>query len=176
MGNSSCVSIVGAGSSSYLVIIVYVLLFAGIFYVLAVRPQRRQRAQHAEMMAAMKKGDEVVTVGGLYGTVRRIGSDWVELQIAPRTKVRFVKRAISSIVSVAEDEEDEYVEEEEEYEEYEETEEAADLEAADEEEYADQSEEEYAAEDEYAEEDESVEEEASDEAAEEPDEQGKPTA
>ena len=50
---------------------------------LTVRPQRRQKQQHAEMMRAMKKGDEIVTVGGLYGTVRKIEDDWVEVEIAP---------------------------------------------------------------------------------------------
>ncbi len=59
--------------------IFYVLLFVAIFYFLAVRPQRRQKQQHAEMMRAMKKGDEVVTVGGMFGTVRKMGDDWVEL-------------------------------------------------------------------------------------------------
>ena len=113
------------------IMLLYILLFVAIFYFLAVRPQRRQKAQHKEMLEAMKKGDEVVTVGGMYGTVRKIGDDWVDLDIAPHTRVRFLKRAISTIHLVEEEEEEEYLDEEvaEDDEGYDE------LEAGDEEEY-----------------------------------------
>ena len=57
----------------------------------------------------LKKGDEIVTVGGMFGVVRRIGDDWIELEITKGTRVRFLKRAISQIVSEEEDE-DEYEE------------------------------------------------------------------
>jgi preprotein translocase subunit YajC len=94
-------------------IIIWILVFFGIFYFLAIRPQRRQRQQHAEMVSMLKKGDEVVTIGGMFGTVTAIGDDWVELEVAKRTKVRYLKRAISSITSIDEydeEEEDEYIE------------------------------------------------------------------
>lgn len=94
-------------------IIIWILVFFGIFYFLAIRPQRRQRQQHAEMVGMLKKGDEIVTIGGMYGTVTAIGDDWVELEIAKRTRVRYLKRAISSITSVDEydeEDEDEYIE------------------------------------------------------------------
>jgi len=71
----------------------------------------------------LKKGDEIVTIGGMFGVIRRIGDDWVEIEVSRGTRVRFLKRAVSSIVS--EEEEDE----EEEYEEYA----AEEIEAADEE-------------------------------------------
>lgn len=90
-------------------IIIWIVVFFAIFYFLAVRPQRRQRQAHQEMVAMLKKGDEIVTVGGMFGVVRRIGDDWVELEITKGTRVRFLKRAISSIVSEEEDE-DEYEE------------------------------------------------------------------
>jgi preprotein translocase subunit YajC len=94
-------------------IIIWIVVFFGIFYFLAIRPQRRQRQQHAEMITMLKKGDEVVTIGGMFGTVSAIGDDWVELEVAKRTRVRYLKRAISSITSIEEyeeDEEDEYIE------------------------------------------------------------------
>ena len=98
-------------------IIIWILVFFGIFYFLAIRPQRRQKQQHAEMIGMLKKGDEVVTIGGMFGTVSAIGDDWVELEVAKRTRVRYLKRAVSSITSIDEydeDEEDEYIEAEEE--------------------------------------------------------------
>jgi preprotein translocase subunit YajC len=92
-------------------IIIWILVFFGIFYFLAIRPQRRQRQAHSQMVTMLKKGDEVVTIGGIFGTVTKIGDDWVELEIAKRTKARCLKRAISSITSIVEDEdEDEYIE------------------------------------------------------------------
>jgi len=97
-------------------IIIWILVFFGIFYFLAIRPQRRQKQQHSEMISMLKKGDEVVTIGGMFGTVSAIGDDWVELEVAKRTRVRYLKRAISSITSIDEydeDEEDEYIEAEE---------------------------------------------------------------
>ena len=95
-------------------IIIWIVVFFGIFYFLAIRPQRRQKQQHSEMVSMLKKGDEVVTIGGMFGTITAIGDDWVELEVAKRTKVRYLKRAISSITSIdeydEEEEEDEYIE------------------------------------------------------------------
>jgi len=108
-------------------LIIYVVLFGGIFYFLAIRPQRRQKQQHQEMVTMLKRGDEVVTIGGAYGTVKKVGPDWVMIEIAPRTQVKYMKRAISSITTPDIEEEEEYIEEEE----YED-EEVAELEAGDE--------------------------------------------
>jgi len=104
------------------IIFVYIILFVGVFYFLAVRPQRRQRRAHQEMLTMLKKGDEVVTIGGMYGTIKELREDYVVLEVANRVKVKYLKRAISQIVS----EEEEY----EEYEDYEE--EPEELEEADE--------------------------------------------
>jgi preprotein translocase subunit YajC len=91
-------------------IIIWIVVFFGIFYFLAVRPQRRQRQAHQEMVAMLKKGDEIVTVGGMFGVIRRMGDDWIELEITKGTRVRFLKRAISQIVSEEEDEDEDYEE------------------------------------------------------------------
>jgi len=92
-------------------LIVWILVFFGIFYFLAIRPQRRQKQVHAEMVSMLKKGDEIVTIGGMFGTVTGIGDDWVEIEIAKRTRVRYLKRAVSSITVAVEedDEDDEYI-------------------------------------------------------------------
>ena len=95
------------------VIIIWILVFFGIFYFLAIRPQRRQRQAHSQMVQTLKKGDEVVTIGGMFGTVTRISDDRVEIEIAKRTRVWYLKRAISSITAADEDE-DEYIGDEDE--------------------------------------------------------------
>ncbi|MEZ5126725.1 MAG: preprotein translocase subunit YajC [Thermoleophilia bacterium] len=87
-------------------IILWVLIFVGIFYFLAIRPQRRQKQQHDELLRMIKKGDEIVTIGGMMGTVTRIGDDWLEVEVAKRTRVRLMKYAIRSITTISEDDEE----------------------------------------------------------------------
>ena len=96
------------------IIFVYIILFIGVFYFLAVRPQRRQRRSHTEMLSMLKKGDEVVTIGGMYGTIKEMREDYVVLEVANRVRVKYLKRAISQIVSEEEEEYEDYEEEEEE--------------------------------------------------------------
>jgi preprotein translocase subunit YajC len=98
--------LLAASSSSSFIIVIWILVFVGIFYFMAIRPQRRQRQKHGDLLSMLKKGDEVITIGGMYGTVKKIGDDYVELEIANRTRVKFLKRSISSIVSEEEVEEE----------------------------------------------------------------------
>ena len=93
--------------SNYTSLIIMVLAFVAIFYFIAVRPQRKQRQKHVDLMSTLKKGDEIVTVGGMYGIVRKVGNEYVEIEIANRTRVKFLKRAIASIISEEEEEEPE---------------------------------------------------------------------
>ncbi len=96
--------------------IIYLLVFAVIAFMLytTYSQQRRTKKAQEQLQRMVKKGDEVLTVGGLFGTVRKVGDDYVVLEIADRTKVRFLRRAIREIVSEEEDveeDEDEYVDE-----------------------------------------------------------------
>jgi preprotein translocase subunit YajC len=114
------------------IIFVYIILFVGVFYFLAVRPQRRQRHAHQEMLTMLKKGDEIVTIGGMFGTIKELREDYVVLEVANRVRVKYLKRAISQIVSEEEEDYEEYEDYEEEPEEEPEELEAGDDEAADE--------------------------------------------
>jgi preprotein translocase subunit YajC len=79
------------------------LLFLGflilIFYFMLIRPQKRRVDQHRRLLASINDGDEVVTIGGMFGTVRRIREDEIELEISPGTTVRVVKSAIARRVT-----------------------------------------------------------------------------
>jgi preprotein translocase subunit YajC len=116
--------------------VIYLLVFAVIIFMLwtTFSQQRRARRAQDELQRMIKRGDEVVTVGGMFGTVRKIGDDFVVLEIAPRTRVRLLKRSIRQIVNEEEDvdegEDEEYVEDDYEDAEYEDEE--SDDEAADE--------------------------------------------
>lgn len=75
------------------------LLLVVLFYLLVLRPaQRRQRAA-AAVVSALRPGAEVMTTAGLYGTVRSVGDDTVELEIAPGVVVRLIKQAVGKVVT-----------------------------------------------------------------------------
>ena len=69
-----------------------------IFWFLIIRPQMRQQKLHREKVAAVKKGDTVVTAGGLFGKVTKVDDDTVELEIAQGVRVKAVKSTLGDIV------------------------------------------------------------------------------
>ena len=68
-------------------------------YVLIVMPQRRRQSAHRRVIDQLELGDEIITSGGIYGFVRRIGDDELELEIAPGTVVRVSKRAVAVVLA-----------------------------------------------------------------------------
>jgi preprotein translocase subunit YajC len=69
-----------------------------IFWFLLIRPQMRQQKQHREKIAGVKKGDQVVTAGGLLGKVVKVDENYAEIEIAQGVKVKAVKSTIGDIV------------------------------------------------------------------------------
>ena len=69
-----------------------------IFYVLMIRPQQRRVKEHAATIAAVQKGDEVVTAGGVRGKVTKVADEEVEVEIAQGVKVRVVKSTLSHVL------------------------------------------------------------------------------
>ena len=79
-----------------------VLIFV-VFYFLLIRPQQKRAKQHREMLANIRRGDRVVTGGGIYGTVTKVVSDAeVVVQIAEAVKVRIARGTIAEVVSKTE--------------------------------------------------------------------------
>jgi preprotein translocase subunit YajC len=68
------------------------------FYFIAIRPQRKRQKEHAEMLTALAKGDEVVTASGILGKVMRIEDDFVVLQVADNMELKFQRAAVSAVV------------------------------------------------------------------------------
>ncbi|HET9811255.1 MAG TPA: preprotein translocase subunit YajC [Sphingomicrobium sp.] len=86
------------GASAMLVgILPWVLIFV-IFYVLMIRPQQKRAKQHQAELAAVKKGDEVITGGGLRGRVTKVSDAEVEVEIAQGVKVRVVKATLTQVL------------------------------------------------------------------------------
>lgn len=75
------------------------ILIVIVFYFLLIRPQQQARKRHMEMVAALKKGDVVVTSGGLIGKVRSVADDEVRVELAPNVEVRVVRHTIGEVRS-----------------------------------------------------------------------------
>ncbi len=76
-----------------------VLIF-GVFYFLLIRPQQTRAKQMKAMLAALRRGDRVVTAGGILATVQRVkdGSDEIEVEIAPNVRVAVVRDTITTVL------------------------------------------------------------------------------
>jgi preprotein translocase subunit YajC len=70
-----------------------------VFYFLVIAPANKQRKKQAEMLSTLKKGDRVLTTGGIYGTIQGVEPDAVYLKIAENVKVKVARSAISGVVT-----------------------------------------------------------------------------
>ncbi len=82
----------GGGFASSLIVLVAIFV---IFYFLLIRPQQKQQKQLQEMRASLKKGDKIVTSGGIYGTVSNITDNEVTLEVADKVKIKITKNSIA---------------------------------------------------------------------------------
>ncbi|KWT77389.1 preprotein translocase subunit YajC [Candidatus Magnetominusculus xianensis] len=73
------------------------IVIFGIFYLLLIRPQQKKAKEHKEMLGNVKKGDKVITTGGIYGLVETVGDTTVVLKIAENVKVKFGKSFIAAV-------------------------------------------------------------------------------
>lgn len=89
----------GAGTSSLLTLIVPFALMIVVFYFMLIRPQKKKQQQRNTMLSALKKGDKIVTIGGLHGTIMELTDDTVVLRVNDATKLTFDRSAISHSVS-----------------------------------------------------------------------------
>jgi preprotein translocase subunit YajC len=85
----------------YLIIIV--VLFAAMWLFL-IRPQKRRQVEQARLQDSISAGDEILTAGGIHGTVRGIEDEVVQVEIAPGTIIRLDRRAVATVVQEPEPE------------------------------------------------------------------------
>jgi len=86
-----------AGGAAFFMQMVPLIAIFVIFYFLLIRPQQKRMKQHRAMIEGAKKGDQVVTGGGLIGKVTKVEDQYVEVEIAPNVKVKAVKSTLSDI-------------------------------------------------------------------------------
>jgi len=74
-----------------------IILIFGIFYFLLIRPQQKQQKKHREMLTQLKKNDEVVTSGGIHGTIVNLDDETVTLRVDDNARIKFQKNTISYV-------------------------------------------------------------------------------
>ncbi len=87
----------GNGGSMFSTLIMFALIIL-IFYFMILRPQQKRQKEREKLLSGVDKGDKIVTVGGLHGTVIGLEEKTVLIQIADNVKVKIEKSAISSVV------------------------------------------------------------------------------
>lgn len=86
-----------AQTSGVPVTILFYVVILVVFYLLLIRPQQRQQRQRREMIGKLKKGDRVVTLGGLHATILDLDEDVATLELAPNLRVKADRSAVSYV-------------------------------------------------------------------------------
>ncbi len=98
MGSTGGQAAQGGGLAGFLPIII---LFA-IFYFLLIRPQQKKAKEHKEMITNLKKGDRIITSGGIHGTIQSIDDTSIGLEIAEKVKIKLSRGNVAGLLSVSE--------------------------------------------------------------------------
>lgn len=81
-----------------LISLAFPILILVVFYFLLIRPQQKRAKEHREMVDGIKKGDEIVSAGGLGGTVTQVGEAFVTVKVANNTEVLIQKQSVASLL------------------------------------------------------------------------------
>lgn len=86
----------GGGGDFFVTLVPFILIFA-IMYFLIIRPQQRRMKEHKEMVANLRRGDTVVTGGGLIGKVTKVDETEIQVEVAEGIKVRVMRGMVSEV-------------------------------------------------------------------------------
>lgn len=95
MGETIQVAVAQAGGGDIGGFLVMMVAMFAIFYFLLIRPQRKQQLEHQNLLASLKKGDEVVLSSGLFGKIFAVEDKTVTVEIAQNTRVKVLKQAVT---------------------------------------------------------------------------------
>jgi preprotein translocase subunit YajC len=87
------------GTAAFLIQVAPIAAIFAVFYFLVIAPASKQRKKTQEMLSSLKKGDRVVTSGGIYGTIQGVEAEVVYLKIAENVKVKLSRSAVTSVVT-----------------------------------------------------------------------------
>lgn len=77
------------------------IIFFAIFYFFLIRPQQKQRKERQSMLGALRKGDKIVTIGGIHGTLTDVKEHVVRLKVADNLELKFNREAVGYVVKEA---------------------------------------------------------------------------
>ena len=103
-----------AGSGSAFFQFIPLILILGVFWFLIIRPQQKKQKEHQRMVDSLRKGDKVVTNGGIFGTIVKVGDDRLTLEIASKIQIQLERHQVSRMdkkTGVNKDDDDEEKEE-----------------------------------------------------------------
>jgi len=93
----------GGDAASFITSLVPLILIFVIFYFLLIRPQQKRAKEHKQMVASLKRGDQIVTGGGILGRVTRVKEgEEIEVEIAENTRVRIYRSTVTAVLSRSE--------------------------------------------------------------------------
>lgn len=81
-------------NNQWLTIIIYFGFFIAVFYVLIIMPRKKQEKKHGAMISELKRGDKIVTIGGIKGEISKVKEDSIVLKVNEETEIEFIKKAI----------------------------------------------------------------------------------
>jgi preprotein translocase subunit YajC len=84
--------------------LIFIAVMVGLLWLLVIRPQRKRAAEMGAMTAGLRVGDEIVTAGGMYGTITRMDEDVLTVEIAPGTTVRIARGAVTGVTTPRDEE------------------------------------------------------------------------
>jgi len=92
----------GAGGGGGLGAFLPLIIIFAIFYFLLIRPQQRKAKQHKQLLTELRKGDKVVSSGGLHGVITGLSDDVLTVEISPKVRVKMSRGSISGVIRRAE--------------------------------------------------------------------------
>jgi preprotein translocase subunit YajC len=95
----------GGGAAGGIITFLPFVLIIAVFYFLIIRPQNKKQKETQKMLAALKKGDKVVTAGGIHGTVSNVKEKTVIVKVDDNTKLEFTRTSIVMVADVSKEQE-----------------------------------------------------------------------
>jgi preprotein translocase subunit YajC len=99
--NTLAIALQAPANRGGMILVIYIVSFGLIAWFLLIRPQRRMQQQHQQMLSALKRGDEVMTDGGIIGTVVHLTDDRVTVKSGENTRIVIARGKIARILSGA---------------------------------------------------------------------------
>ena len=96
----------GEGGGGLLGFLIPLVLIGAVFYFLIIRPQRQREQKRQEMVNDVEEGDQIVTIGGMHGSITKVEDDSILADVGSETRIRFDKDAIASVNGVSPDDDE----------------------------------------------------------------------